>query len=175
LSQHTVNLTVEAAYPKLKALLVAKGCKIASETPPNQLSVRQGSLWGVAPRTAKKTVNIMLEGTEEKTLIKYYSKLSSDWKNITVIGCILAFALAVICLWMATDLGYFLDTGNPSFWSWLVTARGQVEFQAGEAFVNLAWGLAVFLFIIIAAEAVVYFYCGSKVETFASEAIDELA
>ncbi|MGD6807903.1 MAG: hypothetical protein ACQCN4_13215 [Candidatus Bathyarchaeia archaeon] len=175
MSQHIVNLTVEDAYAKLKAQLLAKGCKIVSEVPPNQLSVRQGSLWGVAPRTAKKTVNMTLEASEEKTLIKYSSKLTSDWKNITVIGCILAFILAAVCLWLATDLGAFLNTGNPSFWRWLVSARGQVAFQAGEAFVNLAWGLAVFLFIIIAAEAIVYFYCGSRVETFATEVVGELA
>jgi hypothetical protein len=175
LSQHTVNLNVEDSYQKLKALLNEKGCKVISEAPPKQLSVQQGSLWGVSPKTAKKTINITLEPAEEKTTIKYSSKLSSDWKNITIIGCILAFALAVVCVWMALDLGAFLVGGNPSFWSWLVTAEGQVEFQAGEAFVNLAWGLAIFLFVVIAVEAVVFVYARSKIEAFAAEVVGELA
>ena len=76
---------------------------------------------------------------------------------------------------MALDLSAFMNTGNPSFWSWLVTAEGQAEFNAGEAFVNLAWGLAIFLFVIIAMEAVVYVYARSKIEAFATEVIGKLA
>jgi hypothetical protein len=174
LSQHTVNLNIEDTYQKLKTALIEAGCKVTSESPPSQLSVQQGSLWGVSSRSAKKNLNLTLEPTGEKTTIKYSSKLSSDWKNITIIGCILAFVLAVVCVWMATDLGAYLSSDNPGFWSWLITTQSGTEVQAGEAFVHLAWGLAAFLFVIIAAEAVVYVYAGAKIETFAAEIMAKL-
>jgi len=175
LTPRTINLKIEEAYQKLKSILNEQNCKIISETPQKQIIVRQGSLWGISPKTAKKTINITLESENEKTTLHYFSKLSSDWKNITIIGCILAFTLAAVCIWMALDLSAFMNTGNPSFWSWLVTAEGQAEFNAGEAFVNLAWGLATFLFVIIAMEAVVYAYVRSKIEAFATDVIVKLA
>ncbi len=75
---------------------------------------------------------------------------------------------------MATDLGAYLSSDNPGFWSWLITTQSGTEVQAGEAFVHLAWGLAAFLFVIIAAEAVVYVYAGAKIETFAAEIMAKL-
>jgi hypothetical protein len=40
--------------------------------------------------------------------------------------------------------------------------------------VNLSWGLAIFLSIIIALEAAVFVYSKSKIELFAKEAISEV-
>ena len=175
MSKRTVDLNVEDAYQKLKTLLNGRGCKVISEASPKQITFLQGSLWGISPKTAKKTIHITLEPEPPKTTITYSSKLTSDWKNITIVGCILAAVLAGVCMWMALDLGAFLATGAPSVWSWLVTAEDQVEFRAGEAFVNLAWGLAIFLFVVIAVEAIVFVYARSRIEAFAAEVIGELA
>ncbi len=173
--ESTVNLKIADTYQKLKDALIEKHSKVLSETPPQQLIVRQGSLWGITPRTAKKNINITLEASGEKTNIKFSSKLASDWKNVTLIGCVLAFVLAAVCVWMAMDLSTFLVNGSPSFWSWLVTVGGTTQFQAGEAFVDLAWTLAVFLSVIIALEAVVYVYARSKIEAFTTEAVGQLS
>ncbi|HSV48672.1 MAG TPA: hypothetical protein VLH35_00015 [Candidatus Acidoferrales bacterium] len=169
--QTTVNLTIEDAYAKLKAALAQRGCTIASENTPQKLVAKQGSLWGLSPKTAKKTVEVTFEGQGSKTAITYNSKLSADWKNITIIGCILAFILTAICVWMAMDLSQFMIDGNPSFWGWIVTSNDTVKFQAAEAFVNLSWGLAVFLSIVIALEAAIYIYAGRNIEVFAKDTV----
>jgi hypothetical protein len=167
----TISLNENDVYQKLKLSFTEKGSTITSEEPPKKFTAKQGSLWGLSPRTAKKTIIVTLQPVDDKTVIDYFSKLASDWVKITVVGCVLAFVLTAVCVWMALDLSAFLVGGNPSTWSWLVTVRGHVEFQAEEAFVNLSWGLAIFLSIIIALEAAVFVYAKSKIELFAQEAI----
>lgn len=83
---------------------------------PTQLVVKQGSLWGISPIIAKKTINI-LEASQQKTTVNFSSELASDWKNITIIGCVLALVLMAVCVWMAMDLSEFMVDGNPHFWS----------------------------------------------------------
>ena len=56
--EREVNLKIEEVYPKLKDALVEKDCKVISEEPPRQICVKQGSLWGIVPQTAKKIVNV---------------------------------------------------------------------------------------------------------------------
>jgi hypothetical protein len=173
LSEQTVELSVEEAYRKLKDAFLKEGCTILSEEPPNQLSVRQGSLWGISPATAKKTVNATFEPIEgAKTRVHISSKIASNWKNITLVGCVLAVVLAGVCLWMATDLGTFLATGQSSVWSWLVTSQGTVESQTGYAFVNLTIGLAVFLFTVVALEAAIYLNVHRKINTVAERCLN---
>jgi hypothetical protein len=167
-------LRVDEAYTKLKASLTERGCIIAAEEPPKQLTAKQGSLWGITPKTAKKTLSLSLQPTENKTVIEFSSKLASDWKNITLIGSVFAGVLAAVCVWMALDLEAFLVDSAPSFWSWIVTVQGRIEFGAGEALVNLAWGLAVFLAIIIALELAVYVYARYRIEVFAEETLIRL-
>jgi hypothetical protein len=174
LPKSTVNLEIQEAYDKLKANLIQKGCTVLYEQSPSQISLRQGSLWGISPKNAKKTITLTLQPQGNKTTIEYSSKLAKDWKNITLIGCLLAAILASVCVWMALDLSAFMMNGNPSFWSWVVTANQQVLFQAGEAFINLAWGLAIFLSVIIALEIAVFINCQTKIETLSEEAINQL-
>ena len=172
--ERTVRIEIEEAYADLKAALVEKGCKILSEEPPRQISVKQGSLWGILPKTAKKTVNIQLVSVDSGTRVTCSSKLASDWKNITAVGCALAVVLVGVCLWMATDLGAFMVTHEPSFWSWLVTVEGNVDLRVGQAFVNLTWGLAIFLSAIILLEMVIVVYVYSKIDAVTKEALDQL-
>ncbi len=167
----TVNLRNNEAYEKAKSSFTEKGCVVTSEEPPKQFRVKQGSLWGVSPKTAKKTVSVTLQLSSDKTIVEYSSKLASDWVNVTVVGCILAAIFAAVCVWLALDLNVFLLSGNPSLWSWLITVEGQAESQAGEALVNLALGVATFLSAAIAIEVAVLLYARRKIETFAKDAL----
>ncbi len=173
--QRTVNLKIEEAYPKLKAVLIEKGYKVITEEAPRQISLKQGSLWGVLPKTAKKNVCINLETVEDGTKISCSSKLAADWKNITIIGCALAFVLVGVCIWMATDLSAFMITRQPSFWSWLISVGSNVNSMIAQAFVNLTWGLAGFLSIIIILEVAIVLYVRSKIYAFTEEALSQLS
>jgi len=175
LLEQTVNLKIEDAYPKLKAALVEKGCKVISEEPPRQICFKQGSLWGISPKTAKKTITVNFESVDDGTKINCSSKLASDWKNITLIGCALAFVLVGLCMWMTTDLSSFLVTREPGFWSWLVMVGGNVDLMAAQAFVNLTWGLAIFLSVIILLEVAIVVYVRSKIDAFTEYALNQLS
>jgi hypothetical protein len=174
LLKRTVSLGIDKAYADLKAVLLEKGCKIISEEPPKQISVKQGSLWGMSPRTAKKTINANFAPVDSGTQITCSSRLSSDWKNITVVGCALAAVLVGLCLWMTFDLDAFMITQKPSFWSWLVTVNGSVDFQVGQAFVNLAKALAVFLSVIILLEILITIYVHTRIDRFAEGTVNSL-
>ena len=129
LLKRTFNLEIDKAYADLKASLVQKGCKIVSEKPPKHLVVRQGSLWGMSPTSAKKTVDMSFTPADSGTQVTFSSRLSSDWKNMTIIGCALAAVLVGLCLWMALDLTAFMNTGKANFWSWLASVNGTWMFQ----------------------------------------------
>jgi hypothetical protein len=174
LLERTVNLNIEEVYPKLKALLVEKGCRVHSEERLKQICFKQGSLWGISPKTAKKTVEVNFAVVDNGTRLSCSSRLASDWKNITIIGCSFAFVLAGLCLWMATDLSTFMATNAPGFWSWLVIVEDNVNLVAGQAFVNLTWSLAIFLFAIILLEIVIVVYVFSKIDAVAEEALDQI-
>lgn len=174
LPERKVDLNIDEAYEKAKTALIEKGCSVVSDEPPHQLLIKQGSLWGLSPRTAKKNIKLTFETLDNKTSIKYYSKLASDWKNVTLVGCVLAFVIAVLCVWMAIDLGKFMVDGGQSFWGWIITSGDQVEFQAGEAFINLAYGLTVFLSVIIVLEFAIVVYARSKIEVFVEESLSQL-
>ena len=172
--ERTVGLKIDETYPKLKAALTANGCKVVSETLPNQILLKQGSLWGISPKTAKKTITVNLEQVDEGTHVKVSSKLSSDWKNITLIGCAFAFVLVGLCIWMATDLTTVMATHQNGFWGWLVSVGGNVDLVAAQAFVNLTWGLAAFLSVIIILEAAIVVYASSKIDAFTEDALKQL-
>jgi hypothetical protein len=174
LLERTINLTIEDAYPKLKAVLVEKGCRVVSEGEQRQICFNQGSLWGVLPKTAKKTVNVTFKPINCGTRLKCTSALASDWKNITLIGCALAFVLVGICIWMATDLNATLTSHVPGFWGWLITVEGTVNAVAAQTLVNLTWGLAVFLSAIILLEAAIVVYVRSNIDAFTEDALNML-
>ncbi len=99
--------------------------------------------------------------------------MASDWKNITLIGCGLAFVLVGLCVWMATDLTTLIATNVPGFWGWLVTVNGSVDLVATQAFVNLTWGLAGFLSLVIVLEAAIVVYTHSKIDSFNEKILSE--
>jgi hypothetical protein len=175
LPQVTLNLGIIEAYTKTKEVLVKEGCAVIFEEQNRQLVVKQGSLWGISPKTAKKTITATFKVAGDKTDVAYNSEVASDWKYVTIIGCVLAAALIGLCVWMALDLSEFMTTGGPGFWSWLITSGDTVRFSAGEAFVNLTWGLSVFLAIIIAIETAIYVQVNRKIELSAEAAFAQVA
>jgi len=174
LVERTVSLEIEKAYVELKALLLEKGCRIVAEESPVLISVKQGSLWGISPVTAKKTVTYHLATVEGGTRIACSSALASDWKNLTIIGSALAVVVASLCWWIATDLDAFLITQQPSYWSWIVTVDGYINFQTTQMLTGLTRMLAVFLAIIITAEVVIVVYAHFRINTFAEETLNAL-
>jgi hypothetical protein len=174
LFERTVGLGIEEAYAELKERLVERGCRIIAEEAPVLISVRQGSLWGIAPRTAKKAVTYRLAAVDSGTRITCSSALASDWKNLTLIGCALAVVVAFVCLWISMDLDAFVVTQQPSYWSWIVTVDGYIDFQTADTFAGLTRLLAVFLAIILAAEVVIVVYVHFRINAFAEETLNAL-
>jgi len=168
------SLELDKAYADLKTSLAEKGCKTVSENPPKHILVKQGSLWGMSPTTAKKTLDVTFEPVDSGTQVTCSSRLSSDWKNLAIVGCALAAVLVGLCLWMAIDLSMFMVTGKPTLWSWLATVNGNLDFVVAQAFVNLTKALAVFLSVIIVLEIAVAAYAYARIDWFAQGTFDVL-
>lgn len=174
LIKQTINLEIEKAYVTLKDSLARKGCKIVSEEPPNHILAKQGSLWGLSPFTAKKTIGVTLEHSNDETQVTCSSRLSSDWRNITIIGCVLAGVLVGVCLWMTVDLHAFEVAGKANSWSWLVTVNGALDALAAQSLIRLTETLAAFLSLVIVLETVITIYVYRRIDQFAKEALDTL-
>ena len=172
--ERNVGLEIEKAHADLKALLLRKGCKVVVEEPPTFISVKQGSLWGISPRTAKKVVSYRLSPVDSGTRISCSSSLASDWKNLTIIGSALAVLVMALCWWIAADLEAFMIMQEPSYWSWIVMVDSYIDFQTGQMFIGLTRMLAVFLAIIIALEAVIAVYAHFRIDAFAEENLNPL-
>ena len=169
-----MSLGTNEAYADLKALLLKRGCRIVVEEPPTFISVKQGSLWGISPRTAKKVVSYRLSPVDSGTRIAVSSSLASDWKNLTIIGSALAVLVVAFCWWIAADLEAFMITQEPSYWSWIATVDGYIDFQAGQMLVSLTRMLAVFLTIIMVLEVVIAVYAHFRIDAFAEENLNSL-
>jgi hypothetical protein len=174
LVERTVSLEIEKAYAELKAVLLEKNCRITAEEAPAFISVRQGSLWGISPLTAKKNVNYRLASVDSGTRITCSSQLASDWKNLTIIGSVLSVVVVALCLWISLDLDALVATQQPSYWSWIATVDGYIDVQTAEMFAGLTRMLAVFLAFILAAEVVIVVYVQFKINMFAEETLNVL-
>ena len=175
LLERNLSLAIDEAYDTVKAALAKRGCKIISELQPKQILVKQGSLWGVSPQTAKKTLKVTLVSVDSGAKVTCSSRLSSDWKNLSLFGCAFAVVLVGLCLWMALDLSSFIATHKTNFWSWIISVNGNINFQVGQAFVSLTKGLSIFLFVIILVEIAVIVYVRAKIDQFAVEAFNSLS
>lgn len=74
---------------------------------------------------------------------------------------------------MATDLTRLIATEVPGFWGWLVTVNGNFDLLATQAFVNLTWGLAGFLSLVIVLEAAIVVYTQTKIDSFNEKILNE--
>ena len=163
------------AHAKLKAVLLGKGCKIVSEKPPASISVVQGSIWGVSPRSAKKTASFTISIDDSGTKIAASSRLTSDWKNLSIVGTVLAVGVTFLCLWIKFDLETFIAGAEPSFWSWLATSNSTLTLVLAELLAKLSFVLAFFLAVSIVLEVFVVFYANRRVNAFAEECLKLLS
>ena len=173
--EKTVDLDEEHVFEKLKDALLEKNCKITAEKPPETISAKQGSLWGMSPRTAKKTITWQLSPAGSTTRIAASSSLSSDWKTITIVGSALSTVVAAVCLWIAADLEGFLSTLQPSLWSWIASSDGVANAAVASSLITLTRVLAVFLAVVVALEVVIYVYAKRRIDLFAEETLKKMA
>ena len=173
LFERTVDLEIKKANAELKALLLQKGCRILAEEP-KLVSAKQGSLWGISPRTAEKIVTCRFVPLSSGTRITCSSSLASDWKNLTIIGTVLAVVVVSMCGWIVTDLNALMTTQQPSYWSWLVTINGYTDFQTAQMLAGSMLVLAVFLVIMTAIEMAISVYVHFRIDVFAEETLSEL-
>jgi hypothetical protein len=174
LVEKVVGLEVEQAYTELKALLLKEGGKIMVEESPVHISVKQGSLWGIFPRSAKKVVHCRLFPQGSGTRIACSSSLTSDWINLAVIGSVLSAILALLCWWISVDLAGYIITQKPSYWSWIAAVNGYSDFQVAQAFVGLTRMFTVFLALIIILEVAIAVYAHFRINDFAEKILDSL-
>jgi len=173
-AEQTVNYPIDDAYLKLKDSFAERDCKIVSEATPKQLVVKHGSLWGVMPKSAKKTVTCNLKPHGTGTQISCVSKLSRDWLSLTIIGTALSVVVVGLCLWISMDLTAFLENTQLSTWSWIASVGSHIDYEAGESFIHFTRLLAFFLSAIIGFEIVVTVYTHSKIDTFTKETLQNL-
>ena len=169
LFERIINSDIEKAYDNFRQRLLTKDCRLVSEEKPNFIVVKQGSLWGVSPKTAKKKITLRFSSSEGETRISVSSHLSSDWKNLTLIGSALSVLLAVVCVWIATDLNALVASHSEGFWSWLATIDSYVNVQVAQTLATLTSGLAAFLVVVVILEAVIYVVVKRKLNAFAEE------
>ncbi|HLN45363.1 MAG TPA: hypothetical protein VK209_06620 [Candidatus Sulfotelmatobacter sp.] len=111
--EQNLNLTVEQTYENLMTLL-KKNYSLIIEEPLKRILVKQGSLWGISSQTAKKMIDYRFSSTSSGTRIVASSSLAPGWKNLTIIGSILAVILASLCWWISVDLENFVATRQPT-------------------------------------------------------------
>lgn len=174
LTEKTVLLPIEQSYIELKSILLKDKCRIIEEKPPQYILVKQGSLNGVLPKSAKKTVKFYLVPEEAGTKITSSTEIASDWTNMTIFGNILAGVLAAIFFWIAADMQNYLETAKAGYWSWLAQGYGYPDPVNTMFMVNLTRALAIFLVAAIAIEILIVLYVYPRKNTFAENALLKL-
>lgn len=174
LTEKIIKMDINQTFLKIKDQLGEKGCKIISEESPRQIVARQGSLWGLTPKSAQKILTFNFEGNDSGTRVTVKSKLGAGWKNLTIIGSALSAIVVGFCFWIALDLNGFLISRQTSYWSWLISEGSVVSTQIGQSLVNLMLVLAVSLTAIIVAEIVVAWYAHRKIGSFALRLLEAL-
>lgn len=171
--EQNLNLTVEQAYENLTTLL-QKNCVLIIEEPSKRILVKQGSLWGLSPRTAKKMIDYRFSSTSSGTQIVVSSSLTPGWKNLTIIGSILSIMVAAFFWWISVDLEDFVMTHEPSFWSWLATSGSLTYTNLALSFINLTRWLAIFLVVAVFIEVIIYVYAQQGIDAIARETLKAL-
>jgi hypothetical protein len=174
LSEKNVTLPIEQAYAELKSLLLKNKCRIIEEKPYNYITVKQGSLNGVLPKSAKKTVKFTLSTEGKETKITSSTTIASDWTNMTIVGNIVASVMAAIFVWMALDIQNYLATAKAGFWGWLAQVYGYPNRAATTYMVNVTLALAVFLVCAVIVEIIIVIYVYPRKESFAEKMLVEL-
>lgn len=158
-------------YVKLKTLLLKNGCIIIAEEVPDQISVLQGSVWGVSPKAAKKNITFRLSASENQTRVIANSAWTLSYKLLTLIGSSLATVLMLLCGWIFISLRDYVSTAKMNYWSWLANTNGFVDSQKAHLFINLTEIMVVFLAITLIMEIMVVAIALLRKDSFAKESL----
>ena len=169
--EKNVSLEIEKAYAELKDFLLKNKCTVIAEEAPTHIVVKEGSLWGISPRNAKKTINYRLISQDSGTQIVSSSSWTMDYKNLTIIGIVSSVFLAILCLWISADLQAYIVTLKHTYWSWLANAQGLINLQRAQLLINLTKILAAFLTLTLTLEAIVIVYAHHRIDMFAEESL----
>ena len=134
-----------------------KDYTIIVDTPPVFLSIKQGSIWGISPRTAKKIIKYSFTSKKSRTKINYSSEFSPDWKKLTIVGYIFSFLLIGLLFWINTNIQKYLLTGNPGFWAW-ITKSNLTNLSLAQSLLDFTRILALFLLVAVFVETIIVFY-----------------
>ena len=173
MNERIVNLKITEVFGKLKQIIILKGYSILNEESPSILTIKQGSIWGISPRTAKKIVTFNLQPLKSETSIKFSSKLAPKWKNLTIAGYVLSSFLILLSLWINIDLEISLLNRAPSFWSWIATYANTINFGALQSFSFLSKLLFFFLIVILLIESIIVIYSYLNVNLIAEETLNQ--
>jgi hypothetical protein len=174
LSEKITSLSIEQAYSRLKAILLKNNCKIVEENPPELITVKQGTLNGILPRSAKKVVRFHLFVETEGTKVVSDTKIADDWKYLTLFGSVFASVLVGVFVWVAMDMEKFLETAQSSYWTWLSQAFGYPDLYKTLFTINVFKVAAIFLFGTIIFEFVDVLYVYPRKEVFAHGMLEDL-
>ncbi len=173
MAQTLLETEIDQAYAKLKTQLTQSKCRITAEDPPKSVSAVQGSIWGITPKTAKKTITYTLWQDAAGTHVTSTSGLTSSYINLTLAGCVLSVALLVLCGWIAMDLQGYAANGA-GFWGWLGQSGGQFDADKAAVFIRLTWILAGFLAGSLAVEAFIVSKVRSGIGVFTENIVRAL-
>jgi hypothetical protein len=174
LPERLVNLQIKEIYSKVKQFLMERDYPIILDEPYTCLSIKQGSIWGILPRTAKKKINYSFSSIQSKTSIHFSSSFASEWKKLTVIGYVFSFFLVGLTLWINMDLENYILTGNADFWSWIVTSANSADFSSAQSFSDVTRILALFLILVVLVETVLVIYSQFKINDIAEEILNQI-
>lgn len=173
MSERIIKLETNEIYSKMKQFFLDRDYQILVDTPPDNLSIKQGSIWGILPRTAKKIINYRFYSKQSETEIRFSSSFAPEWKNLTIIGYIVSFFLVGLSFWISVDLEHYLITGTEGFWSWIATSINTSGFSSAQSFSELARILALFLILVLIVETFLVFYSRYKLNDVANEILNE--
>jgi hypothetical protein len=174
LLEKTVPMSVEEAYGKLRSLLAVKNCKFVEELPSKTLVLKQGSLSGVMPKSAKKTIRFELSSLGSETKVVAASKIDPVWTSLTLYGSILAAVLAGLLFWVAADMEAYVLTAKAGVWSWLAGAYGYPDVSRVLFTVSVNRAAAVLLVLTVAFEIAIAAYVYPRKDAFGQEVLAAL-
>lgn len=166
------NLEITETYSKMKRFFIDEDYPIIVDNPNVQLSIKQGSVWGIQPSTAKKIINYTFSPLQSGTKIQFFSTFSPEWKKLTIIGYIFSFLLVILSLWISLDLQNYILTENASFWSWIVTSNN-ANSNLAQSFSDLTRLLAIFLIFVLIIETYIVLYSKIKINEIAKEILNK--
>lgn len=167
-------MPIEQSFTQLKSILLDTKCVIMSEDPPTHICVSQGSLYGILPNSAQKIVNFNLSCAGSGTKITSSSRIAPNWKNLTLYGNIVAAFVAGLFLWIAADMSHYMETGEPSFWSWLAQVYAYRNLGYAAFMINVNRALALVLVITIVFEIIIVIYVYPRSNIFAQQILDRM-